>query len=125
MQLRYFVKREKRGRSFLAVLCIVCAFKFTSSFSNAQNSEEPLIAHVRAYRLDHIHVEDAERILVDLEIARDAQQIANTNTLVVTADSPKDLVKTSNLLNIIDTDQTIKFFANKKPIQLFGLHGFI
>ena len=88
----------------MTVFCTVCAFTLTSSFSNAQNSEEPLIAHVRAYRLDHIPAEDAKRILVDLKIARDAQQIANTNTLVVTADSPEDLVKTSNLLNIIDTD---------------------
>jgi len=88
----------------LAVLCIVCAFTLTSAFANAQNSEEPLIAHVRAYRLDHIPVEDAERILVDLEIARDAQQIADTDMLLVTADRPKDLVKTSNLLNIIDND---------------------
>ena len=88
----------------MTVLCVVCAFTLTSSSSNAQNSEEPLIAHVRAYRLDHIPVEDAERLLVDLKIARDAQQIADTDTLLVTADRPKDLVKTSNLLNIIDHD---------------------
>jgi hypothetical protein len=80
VQLQYSVKREKGWRSFRAVLCTVCAFTLTSSFANAQNAKEPLIAHVRAYRLDHIPVEDAERILVDLEIARDTQQIADIKT---------------------------------------------
>ena len=88
----------------MTVLCITCVSLFTNSFSNAQDSEEPLIAHVRAYNLDHIPVEDAKQILIDLEIVRDAKQIADSDSLLVTADSPKDLKKTSNLLNIIDND---------------------
>ena len=103
MQLEFSIRRRKRWRFFVTVICAIGISGVFRSFSEAQGNTEKRVLRNIVRKLKHISAKDAKKHLVMLKIGRDINQIPGMNALIVTSDNSTDLTKASNLLNLIDT----------------------
>ena len=118
MQSGCFQGRQRKWGFFAAFLCITGIFWVIEGSCGAQGDPQRPVLRNRVYKLRHISPKDAKQRLIDLRIGRNINELPH-NSLIVESDNPTDLVKTSSLLRLIDSEQSfvIKTILMSPDIQ--------
>jgi type II secretory pathway component GspD/PulD (secretin) len=104
MPARLFAKTIKKHKILNIILLIIAVcLLITSSFAS-QDQKPNTVLRSRVRKLKHIPAEDAKKLLIELQLSTDIS-ILNQNALLVTSDNSLNLIKSSSVLELIDSTQ--------------------
>ncbi|MBN1457191.1 MAG: hypothetical protein JW912_05005 [Sedimentisphaerales bacterium] len=88
----------------IIITLYACWIILTASVAYAIEDQSFSVFRNRLYKLKHISATDAGMFLVDLKIGNQIM-VMSDNSMMISSDVPSDLVKASNILELIDSQE--------------------